>query len=225
MRFFYGYAILLFGDLLSIALGLKTFENSFKPTLLLSLGIYFFHETEKTAHKKQRNRILWGAFFSIVGDIVLIQPAFFVYGLGAFLIAHVCYISAFYLDNDGIIFKKNDRILPTIGILAYGTLFLSIVLPKVGNALLIPVAIYGFTILTMLLMALNRWKNVEKTSFNWVIIGAILFVISDSILAINRFVQPLPFAGILIMSTYGIGQFLIINGVLKHIKNQEKLVN
>ena len=94
-------------------------------------------------------------------------------------------------------------------------MFLSTVLPKVASALQIPILAYGLTILTMLLTALNRWKSVEKTSFQWVFIGAILFVLSDSLIAISRFVQPFAMSGIAIMLTYAAGQFLIVEGVLK----------
>jgi uncharacterized membrane protein YhhN len=88
----------------------------------------------------------------------------------------------------------------------------------VDKALVFPVAAYSITILTMLQTALNRWKNVEKTTFQWVFLGAVIFVISDSLLAINRFVEAFNFAGFSIILTYAIGQYLIINGVLKGFK-------
>jgi uncharacterized membrane protein YhhN len=218
MRFTYLFICLLLADLTAVLLASKPLEYVFKPAVMLALGIYFYQKTKNGIDKKQRNRVLFGAFFSLLGDVFLMFSGGFIFGLAAFLTAHIFYISAFYLDNNGFIFKKSDRILPATGILAYGVVFLSIVLPKVENALLLPVAIYGITILTMLLTALNRWKSVEKTTFQWVFLGAIIFVISDSLLAINRFVQPFNFSGFGIMLTYGIGQFLIINGVLKGMK-------
>lgn len=219
MRFTYLFICIVLAELIAVSMDSKPFEYLFKPAIMLSLGIYFFKKTAEIINKKQRNRVFLGAFFSLLGDVFLMFAGGFIFGLAAFLTAHIFYISAFYLDNNGFIFKKRDRFAAATGILAYGVVFLSFVLPKVSSALLMPVAAYGLTILTMLLTALNRWKSVENTTFKWVLIGAILFVISDSLLAINRFVQPFPLSGIGIMLTYSVGQFFIIKGVLKGIKN------
>lgn len=192
----------------------KALEYVFKPTLMLALGVYFFLETAKIVDKKQRNRVLAGLFFSLLGDIFLMFSGGFIIGLGAFLVAHLFYISAFIMHNQGFVFGKRDRFIAAVGILAYGVVFLSAVLPKVNEALKLPILAYGITILAMLLTALNRWKNVLTNSFQYVLIGAILFVISDSCIAISRFVQPFPFSSVGIMTTYAAGQFLIIKGVL-----------
>ena len=74
------------------------------------------------------------------------------------------------------------------------------------------------TILIMLLMALHRLGNVSAMSFKYVIIGAALFVISDSMIAISKFVMSFPMDGVLIMATYGVGQYLIVEGFLKNVK-------
>ncbi len=218
MRFFYLFSALLIGELFAVAMDIKSLEFVFKPSLMLVLALFFYQKTVNAVNKKQRNRILASLLFSLLGDILMLVSGGFIFGLGAFLIAHLWYISAFFLDNNTLIFKNKDRILPTIGILAYTLVFLSYVLPKVETALFFPILCYGITIMVMLLTALNRWKNVEINSFNWVIFGAILFVISDCILAINRFVSPINFEDILIMATYAIGQYLIIFGVLKNLK-------
>jgi uncharacterized membrane protein YhhN len=208
------FICLLILELIAVLMASKTLEYVFKPSLMLALGIYFFQETSKLVDKKQSTRVLVGIFFSLLGDVLLMFSGGFIFGLAAFLIAHICYISAFLIDNNGFIFTKRDRLMAAFGILVYAVVFLSAVLPNVSGALQLPVGVYGITITAMLLTALNRWKNVENTSFKWVLIGAILFVISDSILAINRFVQPLPLSGIAIMLTYASGQFFIIKGVL-----------
>jgi uncharacterized membrane protein YhhN len=219
MRFTYLFISIVLAELIAVSIDSKPLEYLFKPAIMLALGIYFFQQTAKIVDTKQRNRIFAAIFFSLIGDIILMFPSGFIFGLTAFLIAHLCYIYAFMLDNNGFVFGKKDRFIAAIGILAYAIVFLSFVLPKVGTALQIPIAAYGITILSMLLTALNRWKSVENTSFQWVLIGAIVFVFSDSLLAVNRFVQPVPFAGIGIMLAYSVGQFFIIKGVLKGIKS------
>jgi uncharacterized membrane protein YhhN len=216
MRFIVFFIGLLLADLVAVSMNIKPLEYVFKPSLMLALGIYFFQETKKWADKKQRNRVLGGLFFSLLGDVFLMFSGGFLFGLGAFLIAHLCYISALILDNQGLIFTKRDRLIAVFGVFAYGIVFLSTVLPKVASSLQIPILAYGLTILTMLLTALNRWKSVGGTSFQWVFVGAILFVLSDSLIAINRFVQPFPMSSIAIMLTYAAGQFLIVEGVLKN---------
>jgi uncharacterized membrane protein YhhN len=70
-------------------------------------------------------------------------------------------------------------------------------------------------ILSMATTAFLRQGNVVKNSFVLVFIGAILFMISDSILALNKFYQPLPFTNISIMFTYGFAQLFIVFGLLK----------
>ncbi|MEO5787784.1 lysoplasmalogenase [Gelidibacter sp.] len=81
--------------------------------------------------------------------------------------------------------------------------------------LLIPVVFYILVILLMIISAFLRQKKVSQKSFIFVFIGAILFVISDSILALNKFYMPLPFSSISIMLTYGLAQFFIVLGLLK----------
>ena len=219
MRFTYLFICIVVAELIAVSMDSKPLEYLFKPAIMLALGIYFFQQTAKIEETKQRNRIFAAIFFSLIGDIILMFPSGFILGLAAFLVAHLCYIYAFMLDNNGIVFGKKDRLIAAIGVLAYAIIFLSFVLPKVQTVLQIPIAAYGLTILTMLLTALNRWKSVENTSFQWVFIGAIVFVFSDSLLAINRFVQPVTLANIGIMLAYSAGQFFIVKGVLKGIKN------
>jgi uncharacterized membrane protein YhhN len=219
MRFTYLFIAIVIADLIAVSMASKPLEYVFKPAIMLALGIYFYQQAAGLTDKKQRNRVLLGTFFSLLGDVFLMFSGGFILGLASFLIAHIFYISAFYLDNDGFITQKRDRWAAVAGIFAYGVVFLSSVLPKVDGALVVPVGVYGLTILTMLLMALNRWKTVHQETFQWVFLGAVLFVISDSILAINKFVQPLPMSGIAIMLTYAAGQFFIVNGVLKGMKS------
>lgn len=220
MRFPILFICLVIADLIAVSMGSKSLEYIFKPSLMLALGIYFFLETSQVETKKQRNRVLFALFFSLLGDIFLMFPNGFIMGLAAFLVGHLFYISAFLLDNRGGIFSKKDRLLAVVAILMYGSVFLSIVLPKVNVDLKLPIVAYAITILVMLLTALNRWKNVGNETFKWVIIGAVLFVISDSLIAISRFVGPFPMSGIAIMLTYAAGQFLIVKGVLTQLIGQ-----
>ena len=78
--------------------------------------------------------------------------------------------------------------------------------PRLGD-MLIPVAAYLFIILAMGISAALGTAN--RTL---VIVGALLFILSDSLIAINRFLTPVPLAGFLIMITYYLAQFFITFG-------------
>jgi uncharacterized membrane protein YhhN len=78
-----------------------------------------------------------------------------------------------------------------------------------------PITVYALTILMMLLTTFHRLDKVPSASFWYVAVGATLFVLSDSMIAVSRFVAPFPMSGILIMVTYAVGQYLIVEGFLK----------
>jgi uncharacterized membrane protein YhhN len=198
-----------------------------KPALLISLGIFFYFESKKgkillrneipilSGRGSQRALILAAIIFSCLGDTILLFENMFVFGLGSFLIAHVCYISAFIQDNQGWIFTKKDRWFWVIPVAVYGIAFMSYLLPHLG-AMTVPVCVYSIAILTMFLTVINRWKSVGYNSFWWVLIGAVFFCLSDSLLAINLFAQPIPMGNILVITTYAVGQFMMILGSLKN---------
>jgi len=64
-------------------------------------------------------------------------------------------------------------------------------------------------------MALNRYKAVSFKSFYIVFSGSLLFVISDTLIALDKFLMPIPNDRIFVMSTYIVAQFLIMKGILK----------
>jgi uncharacterized membrane protein YhhN len=79
----------------------------------------------------------------------------------------------------------------------------------------LPVILYSIIILTMLAGAINRLEKVNRTSYYLILTGAILFVLSDSSIAINKFGHHFELSGTVIMSTYVIAQFLIILGYIR----------
>lgn len=65
--------------------------------------------------------------------------------------------------------------------------------------------------------AMERYGKCNSESFWQVYIGAVFFLISDSMIAINKFYQPIEEAGIIIMGTYCIAQLLIVMGIRAHL--------
>ncbi len=80
----------------------------------------------------------------------------------------------------------------------------------------LPVRVYGIVISIMLLLALHALFMKDKVVGKMLAAGAILFIISDSILAINKFYQPFEPAGIIIMLTYGLAQVLLVVGAARY---------
>ena len=86
----------------------------------------------------------------------------------------------------------------------------------------IPVLVYGVVISVMFLLALHMLFIKNKEAGKMMMLGALLFIVSDSILAINKFYQPFEYAGIAIMLSYGIAQLLITLGAVKYITSASK---
>ena len=137
------------------------------------------------------------------------------YGLVAFLTCHIFYISAFYLDFRSAqeLDKKGARIAIVLCAL-FSITFYFYLRPHLGGMKL-PVMIYTFVISMMMMMAAFRNQRVNALSFNLILVGALCFLLSDSILAYNKFVKGFDFAGVLIMATYMAAQYLITMGAVE----------
>jgi uncharacterized membrane protein YhhN len=144
-----------------------------------------------------------GLLFSVAGDLILDWPAdLFVFGLGAFLLAHLCYLVAYCSDS-----RRFAPLALLAALLAGGSMFALLASQPLG-ALLIPVGLYALTISAMLWRALARLgdDNIQRNSAWLAAAGAALFVVSDSLIGINRFVAPFDEARYAIMITYWLGQ-------------------
>ena len=147
---------------------------------------------------------------STLGDVLLdLDPVgLFVFGLGSFLVAHLVYISVFIRNRRRTVPLGVPRVLLAVGVLLYSVAVSGWLLPSLGN-LIVPVAIYMCAITAMVISAiLGRFEN------PWVAVGAILFLISDSLLAVNKFKTPVPYRDFLVWSTYYTGQYGIAIGFL-----------
>jgi uncharacterized membrane protein YhhN len=147
---------------------------------------------------------------STLGDILLdLDPQrLFVFGLGSFLVAHVVYIFLFVRNRRRTITVGAARVLLAVLVLLYSIAVSAWLLPSLGG-LIVPVAIYMCAITAMVVSAiLARFQN------PWIVVGAILFLISDSLLAVNKFKTPVPYRDFLVWSTYYAGQYAIATGFL-----------
>lgn len=163
--------------------------------MLLIIWFAFLQPNEE--FKKYKMLIMTGLFICMLADGLIY---WFIIGLITFLIGHICYIFAFRSIQAVQVPKWSALLLISYGIIMVlwiaGTLF------KEGEMILaVAVILYIFVILLM------GW-NAIQTGNKFAITGAILFIFSDSILAINRFIVEVPFSHALIMISYYGAQFL-----------------
>jgi uncharacterized membrane protein YhhN len=186
----------------------------FKPLIMISLGaMAWLLASQQT--KPKTPWLLAGIGFALLGDSLLMirEANWFVFGLGAFLLMQLCYILAF-----GTITHPKATLTSLLPFAIYFASFMAILYkPASALNLLVPVVIYGVSICVMGYAAALRKHTAPPLSYTWVLAGALLFVLSDSVLAINRFVQPLAGASLLIMSTYAAAQYLIVLGFFKSL--------
>ncbi|MCP9765855.1 lysoplasmalogenase [Lacihabitans soyangensis] len=172
----------------------------FTKPLLMPLLIFMAFQL----NIKERNLFI-ALFFSLLGDVFLMfgSELYFMLGLGSFLVAHVFYILLFKTQFNFSLLKSLPFAAATFGYILF-------IKAGIGQNLLIPVSVYCFVITLMGIFAAGRKTNIH--SYNLVLLGSILFIVSDSLIAFNKFYSPLPASSFWVMSTYGIAQFLIVLG-------------
>lgn len=179
----------------------KRFVYLFKPlTMIFIIALVWFYGERKGFY---RRAILAGFAFSLAGDTLLINPQNFVFGLASFLVAHICYIAAFFRAGEGK-FKPVSLLAYPVG----GAIFM-LVSGGVPENLKIPVAVYALAISTMLSAGVNFYLTQKTPAALLALAGAAFFVLSDSLLAYNKFNGGFFPAAVLILSTYFFAQWLI----------------
>ncbi|EON75126.1 hypothetical protein ADIS_4297 [Lunatimonas lonarensis] len=197
-----------------------------KPLIVTGLLFYFLTSTKSIKGSILRKSVAAGLVFSIAGDSLLLFSNLFLYGLGAFLMTHICYIIAFKLtQNHGFNPLKVNFVQTFLFNLPIyiAAAFVYFLIRKNLQDLQVPVVIYIMAIVMMTTMARERFGRTNAASFWQVFLGAVLFLVSDSILALNRFYQPIEDAGVLIMGTYTMAQLLIVMGVRSHLIDPKKI--
>lgn len=188
-----------------------------KPCIMLSLIGYYAEGSSKRS-----SAFILALLFCWTGDVLLLFQAkeemFFIFGLVAFLIAHALYIVAYRQLQWP---DRKHELMPTqkmrfsFPIVLAGTGLIVVLFPILGD-LQIPVLVYALVLMLMVMTALFRYGRTPILSFWMIFTGASLFMISDSLLAINKFYAPIPYGGFFVMLTYCAAQYLIVEGTLRH---------
>lgn len=224
-RFFIVYLIWVI-----IELFMQLFKDSY-PLLhgvvksgLMPILIALVAVTPKFSNFRFRLLLLAALVFAWGGDVLLLfddpnldfdRVFFFKAGLGSFFVAQVLYIFVFKMHS-----KKNDKrslvlrrpIILLVMLLVAGIIIFEI--RDTAGELLIPILVYTFALLGMVISALNRRGRTNEVSFWMVVIGAFSFLFSDTLIAFDHFHTEID--GMYIMATYMFAQGMIIMGLLFH---------
>ena len=185
------------------------------PILMPLLVIYVL-----LARPRPTPKFIWlliaAQVLSWFGDIALAVhiDALFLVGVGCFLLAQICYILTFRAIRPGPHLLSQRKLL-LIPYLVYFLAMMAVVLPSAG-VLAPALVIYGAILLSMAAMALDAWPRVPPAGARMLLVGSILFVISDSLIAVTKFgpvPENAPVATVLI-GTYCVAQILLMLGVM-----------
>lgn len=215
------FVLILLADLIAVQLNYKIAEYLFKPLIVIWLLSYFILQT-RNVKSDLKKWIIIALLFSWSGDVLLLlqddNSLFFLLGLSAFLLAHIFYILLFHFVR--VRENVKSRWLLLLIVVIYYTLLISILSPWLGEMKL-PVRIYGIVISFMFMLAMHMLFIKNNRAGLLMMAGALLFVISDSALAINKFYQPFEMAGLVVMTTYGFAQLLITEGAGRYIREHD----
>lgn len=216
----YIYLIAGLADMSMIIQGQTDLRYFTKPMILLSLTFYFLTSSTVIKNSLLRKCVAAALVFSLAGDILGLFPPLFLYGMGTYLIAHICYIIAFKLTQNHqfslhqVNFIKIFLYNLPIYILAAMLYFL---VNDHLHQLKTPMIVHILVMVMMVSTARERYQRTSMASFIQVFLGAFLLMVSESILTLHLFFQPITSAEVLIMGSYILAQLLIIMGIRSHL--------
>ncbi len=220
------FLIVALANLIGELTGIVLIRYISKPLLMIVLTAWYSLATAQNrtiTHKL----LITGFIFSWAGDVFLMftnadvtetNELLFLLGLASFLVTHILYVLGFQkeiraVEGPKLLNRKPHLAIPVL--LLFGGLMF-VLYDSIEPAMKVPVIVYASVITLMVLNALNRNGKVSALSFKLVLTGAVLFMISDSLIAINKFVQPIPMPGFFIMLLYIAGQYLIARGTINN---------
>lgn len=212
---FWAYVIVALANLVAQVISSADLNRFTKP-VLMPLLLFYILESSKGRVTLKTLLLSLAILLSWLGDVALLYQSnqlYFMLGIGLFLLAQITYI---------VVLKKSAfqaiqfDILKIFPFALFALILFAILLPNAGE-LSIPIFIYGIVISVMAGTARLREGITSQESYRLALYGSVLFLASDSILAINKFYLELPVPGLWIMSTYAGAQLLLVQGVLKHV--------
>jgi uncharacterized membrane protein YhhN len=189
----------------------------FKP-LALSLAIAFI--VSRAARTPATGRadpwLIAALALCLAGDVFLMRPGLFIPGLASFLLAHLCYI---VLLQRGV--GLLPRRAPLFATLAMAAGLYAMLYPGLDAVLRVAVAMYAVVIAVMAAQAIGRALVLGGPGSRGLAAGAVIFMASDAMLAINRFTTPLPLAEFWVLATYYLAHALIVHHAVPRSQARE----
>ena len=203
-------------DICAILLGNSIWQTLSKPLIIPALIAYYLIRT--TSMNKW---YVIALIFSFAGDVLLLDKSnLFLMGIAAFLITQLLYISIFAKGlKDSSFVNKLKALLP---FLVYFIVLITVLKPGLQD-FFIPVLIYGLAISLFGTVALLNYLIKRDMISLRLFTGAVLFILSDSLIAFNKFHHERSFYPVIIMITYIVAQYLIATYILKSEKNRGSL--
>ncbi|HOO72331.1 MAG TPA: lysoplasmalogenase [Spirochaetota bacterium] len=178
----------------------------FTPLVTASVILVAFHAYGNNPGNAYTVYIFWGLVLSLIADVLLmiVPMQFMLEGLIFFLVAHVLYIVGFSRDY---VFHESSVLVAVLIIIPMG--FLYNVLRKKAGEMAVPVLIYMAVISTMVFFAITGFVPGNPLKKAFIVGGAIFFLISDIILALDAFVKEIPHATVFVWALYAPGQMML----------------
>lgn len=216
------FAVVLFAHLYFIYSGNSDLRMLSKLLLLPLLALYLYASAEK-AGRTMNLPAFAGLFFSFLGDLLLTQTGelYFLLGMAAFIGTHICN-SIYFLKLQRLSFVKNNAAL----IAGFVLVFVSgAVMGTLGNKLgnlREPIILYMAIICCMAVFAANTFNHpvLKQLAIRYFIPGAAFFVLSDALLALNKFYYHEAMLDLVVMLTYGVAQCLLVMGFSRRAANR-----
>lgn len=182
----------------------------FKPlAMVLAIAFLASRPGWLRAHRAFDLKLLAALLLCLAGDVFLMLPDLFIPGLVSFLLAHLCYLALF---RQGVRWFPSGTALAAT--LVAAVVMYAILFPHLGAVLKVAVAAYALVIALMAAQAIGRAGALRDPASVGVAIGAGFFMLSDALLAINRFATPLPMAQFWVLATYYTAQVLIVRNAV-----------
>lgn len=191
-----------------------------KPIPLILMLVCVWRIADRRRHTPASWLMLVGLGLSLQGDVWLLLDSGFIAGLSSFWLAHACYILLFRRDQPWR--RYTWRVAAVITGCAGAFLVIGLWHNGLPHSMRMPVLAYTAVIVCMASHALARAATLRTHAAYCVAAGAVIFMLSDAILAVNKFTQPVPAAQLWILGTYYLAQWLIVYGMLPTLQRPSK---
>ena len=196
------FFVVAISDVIGIIFNITWLQIVSKPLIIVTLIVLYYFSAEQ-----RNNWYLLALFFSFLGDVFLLdKTGYFLLGIGSFLITQIIFIKLIISQLRKV--RVHHIIITLLPFVVYFTVLISTIKENLTE-FFIPVVIYGITISFFgMVSLLNYFINKSKRSVV-LLIGAVLFIASDSMIALNKFHEPRIIYPVAIMITYIFAQYLI----------------